>query len=90
MSKSFSCRALRSARRSIALKVGFVLLIATMAAAGGTALATNEKLAERTPAEASAPAEAPAKMQCREVTVALDEGYGLQGHETRTICAQAL
>lgn len=90
MSISFSSRASRPARLSAALKVGFVLLIANMAAAGAAALATNEELAGGTPAVASAPAETPTKMQCREVTVSLDEGYGLQGHETRTICTRAL
>jgi hypothetical protein len=92
MSQSLSRLADRPARLSAALKVGLLLLVADMAVLGGKALATNDAGRESAAVVATlpdTPPPSPVKVQCREATVSLDEGYGLQGHKTQVICTQA-
>ena len=93
MSQSLSRLASQPVRLSTAFKVGLILLVADLAVLGGKALATNDATRNQDAVVAALPTGAPTapiKMQCREVSVSLDEGYGLQGHKTRVICTQAL
>ena len=81
--------ALRRFRFSGAAKLGLLLIAAQAALFDGVILRTTGDVAHAGAAvtiPASGQPQKPAAARCREETVALDEGYGLRGRETRVVC----
>jgi hypothetical protein len=81
--------ATRPARLSTAIKIAFAALILEMIVVGTQTVLAGGPGTTPAPALAIEVPTPPAKLMCREETVTLDEGYGLQGHKSEVICAAA-
>jgi hypothetical protein len=96
MNANFSSLASQPVRVGYAVRVAFCILAAGVAlCVGKTLLAKSLSMsamaAPMVARQAISPAaQEPAKDVCRQVTVELDEGYGLRGHATRWVCRKAL
>lgn len=85
-SRNFASRPVRVA---LAMKIAFVILGANASLAAAKVLWTK---APETPAVARVAStdRLPAKHECRTVDVETDDGYGVRGHVSRTMCRDAL
>jgi hypothetical protein len=100
MSLSINQSASRPAHAASAVRLSFLALGVIASLAVGKALLaqglTTPAMAEPAGVAAGVVAEAlpiattePAKSECRQVQVEIDEGYGVRGHVTRWVCRKA-
>jgi hypothetical protein len=94
MSQSLSAVASRPVRKSVALAIALGLLLADLAVIAGKAAFYAHDQADRATVTAagreSAVRRAGDYVECHEISVKLDEGYGLRGQKSRIVCTQAL
>ncbi|MCC3247416.1 hypothetical protein LG047_19180 [Methylocystis sp. WRRC1] len=91
----------RPVRVAVAMKIAFIILAANVSFAAAKAIFAKAPEAAAAQIQSTSPsmkpfilsvsAEEPAVSQnCHEVEVETDEGYGVRGHVTRTVCRSAL
>jgi hypothetical protein len=94
MNANFSSLASQPVRVGFAVRISFCIVAAGLALCAGKALVAKafDMSAHAAPvmAREAVAAQQPAQDVCRQVTVEIDEGYGVRGQTTRWVCRKAL